>query len=110
MFAGRAKEAHFNHPLAYLVVGERPDPVVPESWIRVRATRASLNRHDIFTLCGVTAQEQAEPLFNVPGSWEMMAPGTLEEMKAMMSFISLPACSPRRALRFRWRKPAKQSA
>jgi NADPH:quinone reductase-like Zn-dependent oxidoreductase len=58
MFAVYAKEANYNDPVASVVVGERPEPVVPEGWVRVRVTHASLNRHDIFTLCGVTAQEQ----------------------------------------------------
>ena len=46
--------------MAPLVVGERPEPAVPEGWVRVKASHASLNRHDIFTLMGVTAQ--ATPL------------------------------------------------
>jgi NADPH:quinone reductase-like Zn-dependent oxidoreductase len=58
MFAVYAKEANYNDPVASVVVGERPEPVVPEGWVRVRVTHASLNRHDIFTLCGLTAQEQ----------------------------------------------------
>src|SRR6476660_5983319 len=65
MFAVYAKEANFNNPLASVVVGERPEPVVPDGWVRVRVTHASLNRHDIFTLCGVTAQEQPSIKFHM---------------------------------------------
>ena len=35
MFAVYAKEANFNNPLASVVVGEQPEPVVPERWVRV---------------------------------------------------------------------------
>ena len=68
MFAGYAKEANFNDPLASVVVGERPEPVVPEGWVRVRVTHASLNRHEIFTLLGVTAQEQPIPFPMILGN------------------------------------------
>ena len=68
MFAVYAKEANFNNPLASVVVGERPEPVVPEGWVRVRVTHATLNRHDIFTLCGVTAQEQPIPFPMILGN------------------------------------------
>jgi len=68
MFAVYAKKANFNNPLASVVVGERPEPVVPDGWVRVRVTHASLNRHDIFTLCGVTAQEQPIPFPMILGN------------------------------------------
>jgi hypothetical protein len=58
MFAVYAREANYNDPLASVMVGERPEPIVPEYWVRVRVTHASLNRHDIFTLLGVTAQNE----------------------------------------------------
>ena len=60
MFAVYASEGNIENPLASLVVGERPDPIVSEGWVRVKVSHASLNRHDIFTLMGVTAQ--AAPL------------------------------------------------
>jgi len=56
MFAVYASDGSLENPLAALVVGERPEPVVPEGWVRVKVSHASLNRHDIFTLMGVTAQ------------------------------------------------------
>jgi NADPH:quinone reductase-like Zn-dependent oxidoreductase len=68
MFAVYVKEANFHDPLASVVVGERPEPVVPEGWVRVRVTHASLNRHDIFTLCGITAQEQPIPFPMILGN------------------------------------------
>ena len=60
MFAVYASEGNIENPLASLAVGERPEPVVPEGWVRVKVSHASLNRHDIFTLMGVTAQ--ADPI------------------------------------------------
>jgi hypothetical protein len=68
MFAVYAKEANLNDPLASVVVGERPEPVVPEGWVRVRVTHASLNRHDIFTLLGVTAQKEPIPFPMILGN------------------------------------------
>ena len=64
MFAVYASDGNLENPLAALVVGERPEPVVPEGWVRVKVSHASLNRHDIFTLMGVTAQ--AAPLGPAP--------------------------------------------
>src|ERR1700730_5549169 len=60
MFAVYAAKANIENPMASLVVGERPEPAVPEVWVRVKVSHASLNRHDIFTLMGVTAQ--AKPI------------------------------------------------
>src|SRR6201997_1981759 len=68
MFAVYAKEANFNNPLASVVVGEQPEPVVPEGWVRVRVAHASLNRHDIFTLLGVTAQKEPIPFPMILGN------------------------------------------
>jgi NADPH:quinone reductase-like Zn-dependent oxidoreductase len=68
MFAVYAKEANSTNPLASVVVGERPEPVVPEGWVRIRVTHASLNRHDIFTLMGVTAQREPIPFPMILGN------------------------------------------
>jgi NADPH:quinone reductase-like Zn-dependent oxidoreductase len=40
-------------PLSGLVVGERPDPDVPEGWTRVHVRAAALNHHDLWSLKGV---------------------------------------------------------
>src|SRR4051794_20163758 len=40
-------------PLAGLVVGERPDPVVPDGWTTVTVRAAALNHHDVWSLKGV---------------------------------------------------------
>jgi NADPH:quinone reductase-like Zn-dependent oxidoreductase len=57
MFAVYAARPNLDNPLASLVVGERPEPRVPQGWVRVKVSHASLNRHDLFTLRGITAQE-----------------------------------------------------
>lgn len=68
MFAVYAKEANIENPLSSVIVGERPDPMVKEGWVRVKVTHASLNRHDIFTLRGLTAQEQPIPFPMILGN------------------------------------------
>jgi NADPH:quinone reductase-like Zn-dependent oxidoreductase len=68
MFAVYAREANFNDPLAALALGERPEPMIPEGWVRVKISHASLNRHDIFTLRGITAQKEPIPYPMVLGT------------------------------------------
>lgn len=52
MFAVYVEKPNSTDPLSALIVGERPDPVVPEGWVRVKMSIASLNWHDILTLSG----------------------------------------------------------
>jgi len=40
-------------PLSGLEVGERPDPEVPDGWVRVRLRATALNHHDLWSLRGV---------------------------------------------------------
>jgi NADPH:quinone reductase-like Zn-dependent oxidoreductase len=54
MFAVYATHAAPDDPLAALKVGELPQPDVPGGWVRVKVSHASLNRHDLFTLRGVS--------------------------------------------------------
>ena len=53
MFAVYAAEPNADAPLDSLVVSERPDPEVPDGWVAVSVTAASLNMHDLWTLRGV---------------------------------------------------------
>ncbi|SFP99183.1 NADPH:quinone reductase [Amycolatopsis arida] len=62
MFAVYAKEPNQDDPLASLVVGERPEPEVPEGWVRVAVRAASLNMHDIWTLRGVGIKPNQFPM------------------------------------------------
>jgi len=57
MFAVYAEKPDFESPISGLRVGERPEPKIPAGWVRVKVSHASLNRHDIFTLRGITAHE-----------------------------------------------------
>src|SRR5262245_63296046 len=58
MFAVYATHAAPGNPLSALKVGERPEPDVPEGWVRVKVTHASLNRHDLFTLRGLSGHPE----------------------------------------------------
>lgn len=62
MFAVYAKEPNAEDPLASLVVGERPEPDVPEGWVKVSVRAASLNMHDIWTLRGVGIKPDQFPM------------------------------------------------
>src|SRR5258708_2565785 len=55
MFSVYATHADPENPLAALKIGEHPEPTVPAGWVRVKISHASLNRHDLFTLRGITA-------------------------------------------------------
>src|ERR1700674_575532 len=55
MFAAYCQKPHSDDPMAGLVLGDRPEPKMPEGWVRVKVSHASLNRHDIFTLTGITS-------------------------------------------------------
>src|SRR5258708_14520970 len=58
MFAVYATDAVPNDPLAALKIGGRPEPHVPEGWLRVKISHASLNRHDLFTLRGISGHPE----------------------------------------------------
>ena len=48
--------------LSGLVVGERPEPEVPDGWAKVTVKAASLNHHDLWSLRGVGLREEALPM------------------------------------------------
>lgn len=58
MFAVYATHASPDDPLAASKVGEQPEPRVPEGRVRVRISHASLNRHDLFTLRGISGHPE----------------------------------------------------
>jgi NADPH:quinone reductase-like Zn-dependent oxidoreductase len=62
MFAVYAAEPNADAPLDSLTVGERPDPEVPDGWVAVNVTAASLNMHDIWTLRGVGIKPDQFPM------------------------------------------------
>ena len=62
MFAVYAEKFSTDEPLAGLVVGERPEPEVPDGWTTVQVNAASLNHHDLWSLRGVGLREDALPM------------------------------------------------
>jgi NADPH:quinone reductase-like Zn-dependent oxidoreductase len=61
MFAVYATHAAPDDPLSALKIGERPAPEVPAGWVRVKVSHASLNRHDLFTLRGMSGHPGGIP-------------------------------------------------
>jgi NADPH:quinone reductase-like Zn-dependent oxidoreductase len=62
MFAVYAEMFSADDPLAGLVLGERPEPEVPDGWARVAVKAASLNHHDLWSLRGVGLREEQLPM------------------------------------------------
>lgn len=62
MFAVYAERFNAEDPLEALVIGERPDPVVPEGWTTVSVKAASLNHHDLWSLRGVGLKQERLPM------------------------------------------------
>ncbi|MEX0429623.1 zinc-binding dehydrogenase [Nocardioides sp. DS6] len=62
MFAVYAESFSPEDPLSGLVVGERPDPEVPDGWTTVTVKAASLNHHDLWSLQGVGLKQEALPM------------------------------------------------
>jgi NADPH:quinone reductase-like Zn-dependent oxidoreductase len=62
MFAVYAEKFSTDDPLSGLVVGERPDPEVPDGWTKVTVKAASLNHHDLWTLRGVGISADQLPM------------------------------------------------
>ena len=62
MFAVYAEKFSPDDPLSGLVVGERPDPEVPDGWTTVTVKAAALNHHDLWSLRGVGLREEQLPM------------------------------------------------
>ncbi len=62
MFAVYAGSIHPDNPLEGLVIGERPEPEVPEGWTTVTVKAASINHHDVWSLRGVGLREESLPM------------------------------------------------
>jgi NADPH:quinone reductase-like Zn-dependent oxidoreductase len=62
MFAVYAAEPNADAPLESLIVGERPEPEVPDGWVAVSVSAASLNMHDLWTLRGVGIKPEQFPM------------------------------------------------
>ncbi|WP_277455026.1 zinc-binding dehydrogenase [Janibacter sp. DB-40] len=62
MRAVYAESINPDDPLSGLVVGERPEPEVPDGWVRVTVQAAALNHHDLWSLKGVGLGEDKLPM------------------------------------------------
>jgi NADPH:quinone reductase-like Zn-dependent oxidoreductase len=62
MFAVTATSFDAADPLSGLTLGEVPDTVVPEGWVRVSVRAASLNHHDLWSLRGVGLKPEQLPM------------------------------------------------
>ena len=76
MFAIYATHAAPDDPLSALKLGDLPEPSVPDGWVRVKVSHASLNRHDLFTLQGVSGHTEG---INYPIILGNDAAGTLDD-------------------------------
>jgi len=77
MFAVYATHAAPDDPLSALKSGERPDPDVPEGWVRVKVRFASLNRHEPVH---APRDERGTPRGSpTRSSWGNDAAGTLDD-------------------------------
>ena len=57
-----AEKFSSDDPLSGLVVGERPEPEVPDGWTTVTVKASSLNHHDLWSLRGVGLREEQLPM------------------------------------------------
>lgn len=62
MFAVYADSTNPESPLEGLVIGERPEPEVPDGWTTVTVKAASINHHDVWSLRGVGLRAEALPM------------------------------------------------
>jgi NADPH:quinone reductase-like Zn-dependent oxidoreductase len=62
MFAVYADQISADDPLSGLVLGERPEPTVPDGWTVVEVRAASLNHHDLWSLRGVGLKAEQLPM------------------------------------------------
>ena len=62
MFAVTAQSFSSDDPLSGLVLGERPEPEVPDGWTTITVKAASINHHDLWSLRGVGLKEEALPM------------------------------------------------
>src|SRR5260370_5313506 len=93
MFAVYATHAAPDDPLSALKIGERPEPDVPEGWVRVKVSHASLNRHDRFTLHGMSGHPEG---ITFPIILRNDAAGTLDDGTPLVIYAGLRTAAWRR--------------
>lgn len=79
-----AAKPNFDDPFSGYRFGKRQVPDVPEGWVKVKVTAASLNWHDIWTLRGIT-----HPGLQFPRILGMDGCGTLEDGSAVILYPTL---------------------
>lgn len=62
MLAAFANRFDVDEPLGGLVVGERPEPSVPDGWALVSVRATSVNHHDLWSLQGVGLAAELLPM------------------------------------------------
>src|SRR5262245_1754895 len=62
MRAAYASALNPEEPLAGLVVGDLPEPELPEDWVRVQVRASALNHHDLWSLRGVGLSADLLPM------------------------------------------------
>jgi NADPH:quinone reductase-like Zn-dependent oxidoreductase len=83
MFAVYATHAAPDDPLSALSIGDMPEPNVPAGWVRVKVSHASLNRHDLFTLRGISGHPEG---INYPMILGNDAVGTLDDGRSVVIY------------------------
>jgi NADPH:quinone reductase-like Zn-dependent oxidoreductase len=62
MLAVTCTSQSMDDPLRGLTVGDRPDPAVPDGWVRVSLRATALNHHDLWSLKGVGLSADKLPM------------------------------------------------
>ena len=62
MLAATCTSQSADDPLSGLTVGERPEPEVPDGWVRVSVKAAAINHHDLWSLKGVGLSADLLPM------------------------------------------------
>lgn len=62
MLAAYVTSQDAKNPLSGLTIGQRPEPDIPNGWVRVKVKAASLNHHDVWSLRGVGLPKDRLPM------------------------------------------------
>ena len=100
MFAVYAAEPNPDAPMDSLVVGERPEPEVPDGFVAVHVEAASLNLHDLWTLRGVGIKPEQFPMILGCDGAGRLDDGTEVVLYPVIADATLPdeTLDPRRSL------------
>ncbi len=88
-------------PLSALRVGERPEPEVPEGWVKVQVEAAGLNHHDLWSLRGVGLPADRMPMIlgtDAAGRTEDGRPVIVHSVISTPGWVGDETYDPRRSL------------